>query len=130
MESWPKEILKTEASITEEKFYKNYDKNFNDEQMCRHCKQFSFKGIKYCMKCRKALVNRDNPNEWAELRVKERIDFANAILSDLIWRANVHCRSLHKPYGEKAKKKKGLEIFKRCTQKGVKKRPPVGRRRL
>ena len=38
MESWPKEILKSEASITEEKYYKNYDKNFNDEQMCRYCK--------------------------------------------------------------------------------------------
>ena len=31
MESWPKEVLKTEAAIVEEKFYNNYDKNFNDE---------------------------------------------------------------------------------------------------
>ena len=120
MEEWPKPILKTDASIAEELYYKNYDKNFNDEQMCANCHQFSFKGIKFCMKCKKALVNRDNPNEWTELGTKERIDFANANLSELLWKSNVHCRSLYKPYGDKAKKQKGMGIYNRCVKKGVK----------
>ena len=45
MKSWPEKVLKSDASIEEEEYYKNYDKNFNDEQMCEKCMTFSFKGL-------------------------------------------------------------------------------------
>ena len=121
MTSWPARVLISQESITEESYYKNYDKNFNDEQMCPNCKRFLFKGIKFCLRCKKTLINRDNPNNWSDLQNRERIEFANAALSDLLWKSNVNCRSFIKPYGEKAKKKKGMQIYHRATKKGVKK---------
>ena len=104
MTEWPKEIVETESAFKERQFYYSYDRNFNDEQMCANCKQFCFKGIRFCTRCRKALKNRDNPNEWAELGMAQRIDFANAALSELVWKANTQCRSLFKPYGPVAKR--------------------------
>ena len=53
MKEWPKEIVEKEAAVMERKYYLSYDRNFNDEQMCAECKQFCFKGIKHCSKCRK-----------------------------------------------------------------------------
>ena len=120
MKKWPEKILKTKEAIKEEAYYKNYDKNFNDEQMCKKCKGFLFKGITFCVRCKTVVADSDNPNEWTELRNKERIDFANASLSELLWKSNVHCRSLRKHYGEKLKKAKGMEIFNRSVKKGVK----------
>ena len=128
MKVWPDKVLKTKEAIAEESYYKNYDKNFNDEQMCKNCKRLLFKGIKICLRCKKALINCDNPNEWSDLQNKERIDFANAHLTELLWKSNVQCRSLNKPYGEKAKKLKGKEIFHRCVKKGVKKKNANGER--
>ena len=116
MEGWPKNIIEIEAAQIEKKYCESYDYNFNDEQMCEYCKQFCYKGIKFCTKCRKALLNRDNPNEWDELQIAHRTDFANAALTDLILKANTNCRSLRKPYGPVAKYKKGLQIHDRCKR--------------
>ena len=50
--------------------------------------------------------------------MKQRIDFANAALSQLVWNSNKHCRSLAKPYGAKLERMKGEQIYKRCL-KGI-----------
>ena len=61
MEEWPKNIVETDSAAREKKYYAAYDCNFNDEQMCAQCKQFCFKGIKFCTKCHKALQNSGQP---------------------------------------------------------------------
>ena len=99
MTEWPKQIPETDLAKQEKKLYNSYDRNVHDEQMCAHCKQFCFKGIKFCTRCHKALQNRENPNEWKELGMAQRVDFANAELSKLIWKPNTQCRSLFKKYG-------------------------------
>ena len=116
MTTWPNPILETDLARQEKKLYNSYDRNINDEQMCAHCKQFCFKGIKFCTKCLKALHNRDNPNQWTELGMAQRVDFANAELSKLIWKPNKQYRSLFKKYGEEALKEKGAQLFKRATK--------------
>ena len=120
MDTWPTKVIKTEKAMKEEAYYKNYDKNFNDEQMCKRCRAFLFKGITFCTRCKSVVENSDDPNNWTALRNKERIDFANARLSELLWKANIHCRSLNKPFGDKLKRAKGMDIFNRSVKKGVK----------
>ena len=85
MEIWPTRVIKTDKAMKEEAYYKNYDKNFNDEQMCKRCRAFLFKGITFCMRCKSVVEDSDDPNNWTALRNQERIDFANASLSELLW---------------------------------------------
>ena len=88
--------------------------------MCKKCRGFLFKGITFCVRCKAVVTDSDDPNNWTVLRNQERIDFANASLSELLWKANIHCRSLNKPFGDKLKKAKGMDIFNRSVKKGVK----------
>ena len=65
------------------------------------------------------LRDRGNPNEWKELKIEQRIEFANATLNKLIWKPNPQLRSRAKKYGAEAKRRKGLELYDRCI-KGIK----------
>ena len=61
MKEWPRNIVETDAAALEKKYCASYDCNFNDEQMCAQCRQFCFKGIKFCTKMPKISTKSGQP---------------------------------------------------------------------
>ena len=53
------------------------------------------------MRCHKMLQDREDPNRWKELRILDRIKFADATLNKLVWKHNPDFRSYKPLWGEK-----------------------------
>ena len=105
MENWPPaDAEECDNAQHDRDWIKSYDKNFNDEQMCSKCHTLNFKGILACTSCHLAMKNRGDPNKWNEVKIEQRLEFANATLSKLVWKPNPPLRSYKKKYGELGKR--------------------------
>ena len=71
-------------------FMKQYCSRFHNENICAKCYTFNLKGLIYCVKC--GATGRVDPSKTrcpsALTAAQDHIDFANAELKTLVWKAN------------------------------------------